>query len=54
MTEAPEDISERVRRRAYELWEQAGRPHGRSDEFWEQATLDVQQGVIGGGRGDGG
>jgi hypothetical protein len=32
----------RVRDRAYLLWEQAGRPHGRSDEFWFQAWDEMQ------------
>ena len=33
-------IDELVRERAYELWQQAGRPDGRSDEFWFAAELD--------------
>jgi hypothetical protein len=28
---------ERIRTRAYHLWEQAGRPVGRDDEFWQRA-----------------
>ncbi len=28
--------------RAYHLWEQAGRPHGRDLEFWIQAEADVR------------
>jgi hypothetical protein len=27
--------------RAYELWEQAGRPFGRSEEFWSLATSEL-------------
>jgi hypothetical protein len=27
----------RIRERAYKLWEDDGRPHGRADEFWERA-----------------
>jgi hypothetical protein len=26
-----------IRIRAYRLWDAAGRPNGRSEEFWEQA-----------------
>jgi hypothetical protein len=26
-----------IRARAHELWEQAGKPEGRDDEFWQQA-----------------
>lgn len=29
-----------VRERAYLLWERAGRPEGRAEEFWEQARRD--------------
>jgi hypothetical protein len=28
---------ERIRQRAYHLWEVDGRPEGRGDEFWERA-----------------
>jgi hypothetical protein len=28
---------DRVRERAYHLWEDAGRPDGRDDEFWHAA-----------------
>ncbi|SAL02863.1 DUF2934 domain-containing protein [Caballeronia ptereochthonis] len=28
---------DRIRRRAYELWERQGSPDGRAEEFWEQA-----------------
>ena len=27
----------RIRERAYHLWEQDGRPHGRDQEYWERA-----------------
>lgn len=37
----PEDRTERVRRRAYELWERAGRPSGRDAEHWAQAEQEV-------------
>ena len=35
------DIAERVKRRAYELWEAAGRPEGRGEEFWHQASAEI-------------
>jgi Protein of unknown function (DUF2934) len=35
------EIEEAIRRRAYELWEQAGMPDGRSDEFWHAARLEL-------------
>ncbi|SAL29549.1 hypothetical protein AWB70_01758 [Caballeronia cordobensis] len=28
---------DRIRRRAYELWEREGSPEGRAEEFWQQA-----------------
>ena len=34
-------IEEAIRRRAYELWEHAGMPDGRSDEFWHAARLEL-------------
>ena len=33
---------DQVRQRAYALWEQAGRPEGRSEEFWHQASADLE------------
>jgi hypothetical protein len=32
---------ERTRERAYDLWERAGRPEGRSTEFWLQAEAEI-------------
>ncbi len=32
-----------VRELAYELWEQAGRPAGRSDEFWFAARYEYER-----------
>jgi hypothetical protein len=36
------DIDERVRERAYLLWEQAGGPDGRSEEFWFRARHELE------------
>jgi Protein of unknown function (DUF2934) len=36
------NIEETVRRRAYELWEQAGQPEGRSEEFWLVAIAELE------------
>jgi hypothetical protein len=33
-----ENRDERVRKRAYEIWEKEGRPHGRHDEHWRRAA----------------
>ncbi len=32
------DHEQRLRELAYRLWEEAGYPHGRSDEFWYTAV----------------
>jgi hypothetical protein len=34
-------LDERVRRRAYELWESEGRPAGREHDHWLQAEREV-------------
>lgn len=34
---------EAIRARAKQLWEQAGRPEGRDQEFWLQAELDLKK-----------
>jgi Protein of unknown function (DUF2934) len=38
-------IEQAVRERAYELWDHAGRPHGRSDEFSFAAKAQVEHKV---------
>ena len=35
------DMEERVRQRAHELWEQAGRPEGLAEQHWEQALQQI-------------
>jgi hypothetical protein len=35
-------IQEQVRERAYELWQWAGGPKGRSDEFWFAAEHELE------------
>jgi len=36
---APTDAD--IQQRARQLWEQAGRPEGRDDEFWYQAESEL-------------
>lgn len=36
------DREQRIRERAYRLWEQAGQPEGREEEFWHQATAEIE------------
>ncbi|PNR00442.1 hypothetical protein C1S70_03320 (plasmid) [Azospirillum argentinense] len=33
----------RIRHRAYEIWEQDGRPEGRRAEHWERACRELQE-----------
>ena len=37
----PKRWDERVRLRAYYLWESEGRPLGRNDEFWDRAHREI-------------
>ena len=36
------DDKQRIRERAYELWEREGRPHGRHMDHWVQAERETQ------------
>ena len=35
------DLDERIRRRAYELWEREGRPEGHALDHWRRAEAEV-------------
>ena len=37
------DREERIRQRAYKLWEEAGRPEGTAQEHWERAAQDLDR-----------
>jgi len=37
----PDDRDERIRRRAHEIWEREGRPHGKDAEHWERAAREI-------------
>ncbi|HTW28432.1 MAG TPA: DUF2934 domain-containing protein [Acetobacteraceae bacterium] len=41
MPDDTHDSEESLRRHAYELWERAGRPEGRSEEFWHRARVEL-------------
>ena len=36
------DKHERIRQRAFEIWEQAGRPEGEHERHWHQATREIE------------
>jgi hypothetical protein len=38
-----EDREQRIRERAYQLWEQAGRPEEGTEDFWGQAEQQLEQ-----------
>lgn len=41
LTDTPER-GERIRRAAYNLWEEDGRPEGRADDHWERASFLIR------------
>jgi DUF2934 family protein len=36
------DREQRVRERAYQIWQRAGEPHGRAQEHWAQAEAEIE------------
>ena len=36
-----EEVSDRIRKRAHQLWEEAGRPNGSDVEHWLQAEKEL-------------
>ena len=42
MSEEAKLYDERVRLRAYELWEKDGRPHGHNDAYWQEALRQIK------------
>lgn len=40
-TPAERDREERIRRRAYQLWENAGSPDDHTDEYWYRAEAEI-------------
>ncbi|MCR6500900.1 DUF2934 domain-containing protein [Shinella sp. CPCC 101442] len=37
-----DDQSERIRKRAHQIWEEEGRPEGREYSHWLRARADIQ------------
>jgi hypothetical protein len=37
----PSERTEKIRTRAYLIWEREGRPHGRAEQHWAQATHEI-------------
>ena len=42
------ETEDRIRTRAYQLWEEAGRPHGAHDQHWSQAEREIAPPATGG------
>jgi hypothetical protein len=43
MSQTPQDLTERIRQLAFELWEEAGKPSGRSAYFWHMAERQMHE-----------
>jgi DUF2934 family protein len=41
-----DDKQERIRQRAHEIWEQAGRPEGSHMEHWDRATAEIDGAAV--------
>jgi hypothetical protein len=39
----PDPTPEQIRQRAYELWQRAGSPENREQEFWYQAEQELNK-----------
>jgi hypothetical protein len=39
----PGDREERIRQRAHEIWQSAGRPEGQADRHWSRAAEDLDR-----------
>lgn len=37
-----DDKHDRIRQRAFEIWEQAGQPHGDHESHWHQAVQEIE------------
>lgn len=35
------DLEQKIRERAYQIWEQEGRVHGRDEQHWHMAKLEL-------------
>ncbi|MXO02267.1 DUF2934 domain-containing protein [Shinella zoogloeoides] len=43
-TPMAQDREDRIRKRAYQLWQQEGSPQGRPDDHWLQAEREIDHG----------
>ena len=40
---ASEDDKQQIRERAHRLWEEAGKPEGKEDQFWHEAERQLNE-----------
>lgn len=40
--EQNQDLNDRIRQRAYAIWEEEGRPQGRERDHWERAAHEME------------
>jgi len=45
------NLEQRIRERAYEIWEEEGCPEGRGDEHWQRALAEYEEARIEAGDG---
>lgn len=43
MTESSDDAENEIRRRAYMIWLDEGRPDGRAEDHWHQAVAEIRE-----------
>ncbi|SNB78351.1 Protein of unknown function [Arboricoccus pini] len=41
------DREERIRKRAYEIWQREGEPHGRDQDYWHRAIAELGEEDVG-------
>lgn len=42
MSSSHEELEQRIRERAFSLWQAEGSPEGRAEEFWERARALIE------------
>jgi len=40
-----DDRNQQIRDRAYKIWQDAGEPHGRDQEHWDQASSEIGESI---------
>ncbi len=40
-----DDRNDRIRQRAYRIWQEEGEPHGRDQAHWDQAAREIEESI---------